>query len=861
MSASAQTPAATSAVVADVQRRHATALRSYALELWDGDAARADKSLAAFWRNWRPAAARADDLARDAVFGALRRHVVADQRRAGPRAESASDDSADEPTHPSERVAARFRQLTPKQQEALRLRLRHGFETEEIAQITELSAAHAAQLIHTALARLNGTPGEDARLTQLAFAGATAEQLAGESPEHRARVAELRVTLEVARQVLARGVEAFAPQRRRGGPRRTVWIAAGLAVAALLVGGALWMRRRSVNLSPESDRIEGSGAARVAIARTASPDGDPAPRAAAGAPDTSLSPPRITRPARAVAAEHSPADPASARAPAPSARAGIPTGEVGRAEPPASARGAADAAKVDAPPAQPRGQQESREAPAATSPATATPAEAAAAPPAARAQPAAPPPAGAPAPASPVPVAAPSSTTSPPADIASSASPARSGLSAARLDTAPIAALRRALEASRWPERRQVNVAALVNRAPAGSTPPGASAPVLVANVESSAAPGHAGRRLVRVALRAREAPPAPRAPATVILLLDVSGSMDAPNRLPLVQEAAVALLRRLRPEDRVGLVTYAGESRVLLRPTALAHEAAVRAAIEALTAQGRTNGGAGLREAFALAAADRDAPGEHVVLLCTDGDFNMGETSEAELGALIDRHRDAGVRLAIFGFGRPDRIDARLEALAARAHGGSGYVNTRAEAEQALATQLDALFAPVAEDLTATVEFDPAQVARYRRLGDGATHEAARETAVTFARRERVLPGETVAALFEIEPVAGAPAAGAALRVRASAVAPAGPEARAPFAGTWPAAITAGDFAGASVDFRFAAAMAAFGEALQAGPAEGAAQLDAIERWARGAVGEDAGGYRAELLAWIAQARRAAGR
>ncbi|WP_415908624.1 YfbK domain-containing protein [Oleiharenicola sp. Vm1] len=860
MSASAQTPAATSAVVADVQRRHATALRSYALELWDGDAARADKSLAAFWRNWRPAAARADDLARDAVFGALRRHVVADQRRAGPRAESASDDSADEPTHPSERVAARFRQLTPKQQEALRLRLRHGFETEEIAQITELSAAHAAQLIHTALARLNGTPGEDARLTQLAFAGATAEQLAGESPEHRARVAELRVTLEVARQVLARGVEAFAPQRRRGGPRRTVWIAAGLAVAALLVGGALWMRRRSVNLSPS---------------RTGSKARAPRASQSPGPHRPTAIPPHAPPPAR-----RTPPLPAAHHATSARGRRGAFPGRSG-VRPRASAlrarrhpdrrgrpRGTArlrprggrrrESRRTAGPAARPAGKPRSSRG---NVPRNGNAGRGSGCSPAARAQPAAPPPAGAPAPASPVPVAAPSSTTSPPADIASSASPARSGLSAARLDTAPIAALRRALEASRWPERRQVNVAALVNRAPAGSTPPGASAPVLVANVESSAAPGHAGRRLVRVALRAREAPPAPRAPATVILLLDVSGSMDAPNRLPLVQEAAVALLRRLRPEDRVGLVTYAGESRVLLRPTALAHEAAVRAAIEALTAQGRTNGGAGLREAFALAAADRDAPGEHVVLLCTDGDFNMGETSEAELGALIDRHRDAGVRLAIFGFGRPDRIDARLEALAARAHGGSGYVNTRAEAEQALATQLDALFAPVAEDLTATVEFDPAQVARYRRLGDGATHEAARETAVTFARRERVLPGETVAALFEIEPVAGAPAAGAALRVRASAVAPAGPEARAPFAGTWPAAITAGDFAGASVDFRFAAAMAAFGEALQAGPAEGAAQLDAIERWARGAVGEDAGGYRAELLAWIAQARRAAGR
>ncbi|MBI2513838.1 MAG: DUF3520 domain-containing protein [Opitutae bacterium] len=912
--------------MAELQARHATALRSYALELWDGDAARADSSLSALWREWRQTPPRTDDAsAREAAFAALRRQIVAAQRRAGARAEPEHESDTGETGREAatERVARRFRQLTPKQQEVLRLRLRHGFGADEIAHITELASAAVEQLIHHALGRLDGSHGDEPRLTHLALGSATVEETAHESPADRARIAQLRLTAEVARQVLARGGETFVAKKRQRS-RRRFFVVAGVAVLAAAGIVFFLLRNRAPDRATAATAgadLAASGAKRVAIARM-----ETEKNSASGASPTdnggSVSMPRRAAHEASAHSQNSasgrnaspptPAsltagnDPARASEPPPRsnvdspARTEISTGEVGRAEPNAQPRATTDREKIGGPTAQPLGR---------TEPPSATPPPAPAAPaqtpyrgvsPASTVAPPTPaetdargfpprrlggePPAaterstsGHKAPSTPAAPTAPAITGTGAARQREAS--ATKPLAADRLDTAPIAALRKALGASRWPERRQVNVRALANAAPPTAAPPPASsgsaapattAEVFTARVESSESPLHPGRRLVRVELRAREAAPVPRAPATVILLLDVSGSMDAPNRLPLVQEAAAALLRRLRPEDRVGVVTYAGDSRVLLPPEKLVDERAVRAAIDALEAKGRTNGGAGLREAFALAAADRGAAGEHVVILCTDGDFNMGETSEAELGALIDAQRDRGVRLAIFGFGRGERIDARLEALAARARGGSGYVNTRAEAEQALVSQLDALFAPVAEKLEATVEFDPARVARFRVVGDGEMRAVAPGAQVPLVARERVLPGEALTALLEVEPAAATSEATAAsgpraadLRVRATGViAGAGASAagrQTPYYGVWPARLDGGAFAEASVDFRFAAAMAAFGEALQAGPDASAAPLDGIARWARGAVGEDAGGYRAELVALLEQAQRTA--
>ncbi|MBX3736526.1 MAG: DUF3520 domain-containing protein [Candidatus Didemnitutus sp.] len=904
MSASARSPSS-AAVVAELQSRHATEVRSYAVELWDGDEGKAGASVATFWREWVPPPGVADEIPREFVFAAARRQIVADLRRAGANQTEAEleTDAGAEAADASARIAGRFRRLTSKQQEMVRLHLKHRFDLDEIAEIAELTPANAAQVLHTAIGRLNGSAHDDPRAVRLALAGASGEALAGEAPERRAHVAELRVTLEVARQVLARGAESFRP-RPRGNRRRAVWIWAFALGVAVTAAATVWWARREPSTegeAPEALAAEAGGQQRVAIRRVAG-EAPPAERQASAVEDPAFPSAASGRPAnrprvasvasKTEVAETAASDRVRAASGKQLASAKPAASGVERQEPPARGEGVAAVAKnippntaqtagaaaeVDrliqaTPPAsvpanareEPRAVAAERERGAAeTTPTRAAPRVDSVAPP----------------------------TREPAAATEELRAVEQKPLRplADKLDTAPIAALRKALTASRWPARREVNVGAMLGALPPSPEAPRSDAPVFSTRVESSVSPWNAARRLVRVAVRARENAPTTRAPATVILLLDVSGSMDAPNRLPLVQAAVAGLLRRLRPEDRVGIVTYAGEPTILLPPARLTNEREVRAAIDALEAKGRTNGGAGLREAFAMAAADAAAGGEHVVILCTDGDFNMGATSEAELGTLIDGHRDAGVRLAIFGFGRPDRIDPRLEALAARARGGSGYVNTRAEAEQALVSQLDQLFAPVAEQVSATVEFDPVRVARVRRVGDDEMTPVVRGAEIPIAQRGRVLPGETLAALFEVELAAGAAVGvaapsepnsvirssadrhgGTAVRevrgdaeeawcVRVAARLP-GSEGQSPYYGLSSGAVGSEEFAEASVDFRFAVAVGLFGEVLRAGP-EQAARLDDVERWARAAVGEDAGGYRAELIALIEQAQRAARR
>lgn len=875
------------AVVAELQSRHATEVRSYAVELWDGDEGKAAASLEVFWREWVPPPGVADEIPREFVFAAARRQIVADLRRAGasPAEAELENDTGGESPDASARIAGRFRRLTSKQQEMVRLHLKHRFDLDEIAEIADLTPANAAQVLHTAIGKLNGSARDDARAVRLALAGTSGDALAAETPERRAHVAELRVTLEVIRQVLARGAETFRP-RPSAKRRRAVWLwAVAVGLVAVAIAVAVWFARREAPSASAVATSDAGGQQRVSIRRVAG-DAAPAERKAVAAEDRVFpSASGLRSPNRATAAAAVTTD-AGASERAPGGSSATTASSAQSAPPPARGGGTADPA-TSVPPDAAATQSAVAEAGGVSggAPTVSVSAETQGG---SRS--------GGVVEARGVDRAASSGTSAPPDPGATGArAPAEKieelraveqkplRLLSDKLDTAPIAALRKALTASRWPTRAEVSVGALLGALPPSPEPPRSEGPVFSTRVESSVSPSNPARRLVRVAVRARDDAPAARAPATVILLLDVSGSMDAPNRLPLVQAAVAGLLRRLQPEDRVGIVTYAGEPTILLPPARLANEREVRGAIEALEAKGRTNGGAGLREAFAMAAADASVGGEHVVILCTDGDFNMGATSEEELGALIDGQRDAGVRLAIFGFGRADRIDARLEALAARARGGSGYVNTRAEAEQALVSQLDRLFAPVAEQVSATVEFDPARVARVRRIGDEEMTPVVRGAEIPIAQRSRVLPGETLSALFEVELAAGAEtgadgraslaansvirslagprleSADDAWRVRVAARLP-GDDGQSPYYGLSSGAVGAGEFAAASLDFRFAVAAGLFGEVLRSGPAE-AARLDDVARWARGAVGEDAGGYRAELIALMESAQRAAPR
>lgn len=425
--------------------------------------------------------------------------------------------------------------------------------------------------------------------------------------------------------------------------------------------------------------------------------------------------------------------------------------------------------------------------------------------------------------------------------------------------SAALAAVRPALAKKGGPTAKATGPRELLDYFPAEATVLAGSPDVAVA-VEVADAPWAPERRLVRVVLTAAPPKAARSASANVVLLLDVSSSMDTPTRLPLVQEATRRLLNDLRPEDRVGIVTYAGEARVALSPTPMTRAAEIRTVLAAIHAEGMTNGGAGLRRAYEVAHAGFVPGGVNRVVLCTDGDFNMGMTSESELATLVETEARGGVGLAVFGFGRGRQIDPRLEALAAKGRGGSGNVNTRREAARRMTAEVNGWGAAVASDLHVEFDCDPARVAACRLVGYDENFLPPETADRSRLEVGELAAGESVVALFELIPLGADRAVGENsppwLTVRASHTPAAGSpirtqrvEVREP----------AKRFPAASAEFKFSAAVAGLGLALREAPPS-PKRLAAVVAWAEAAVADrsvrDPGGYRDEFLALAREAR-----
>jgi Ca-activated chloride channel family protein len=312
-------------------------------------------------------------------------------------------------------------------------------------------------------------------------------------------------------------------------------------------------------------------------------------------------------------------------------------------------------------------------------------------------------------------------------------------------------------------------------------------------------------------------------------------------------------LLGHLRPDDHVAIVTYAEEPRLALLPTPALQTRDILRALEPLEAKGGTNGGAGLELAYDLARAHFSEGGPNGIILCSDGDFNVGSTREEDLARLIDREAKTQVTLSVLGFGRGRAIDPRLEAMAKHGGGRSGYVNTRRDAELALTRELDELFEPLAKNVKIEVAFNPDRVQGYRLVGyDDVPDNLDSGAAPPDART--VLPGHALTALYEVVPVTGAPS-GDMLTVKVSYQTP---KDGAPHLQQFPLKDGGVPFARSSLEFKFAAAVATFGLVLQNSPQKGPLTLDEVEAWARECLGQDEGGYRSEFLSLVEQARAA---
>ena len=284
------------------------------------------------------------------------------------------------------------------------------------------------------------------------------------------------------------------------------------------------------------------------------------------------------------------------------------------------------------------------------------------------------------------------------------------------VDTAAYANARRFIKDGQMPPADAVRTEEFINYFRYDyDTPRAPSQPFTVA-LDVAASPWNATSRLVRLGLSGYEMPKQDRPPANLVFLLDVSGSMNSRDKLPLVKTALRSLVNQLTAQDRVSIVVYAGAAGLVLEPTSDA--TAIRNALDQLAAGGSTAGGAGLELAYRIAEGTRIEGGVNRVVLATDGDFNVGVSDRDALVDLIERKREAGITLTVLGFGRGNVNDAMMEQIADHGNGNYAYIDSALEARKVLGEQMGATIFTIAKDVKIQVEFNPAVVGQYRLIG-----------------------------------------------------------------------------------------------------------------------------------------------
>lgn len=443
------------------------------------------------------------------------------------------------------------------------------------------------------------------------------------------------------------------------------------------------------------------------------------------------------------------------------------------------------------------------------------------------------------------------------------------------VDTASYANIRRFLRAGQMPPPDAVRVEEMVNYFPYDYAPPKGQTPFAV-HVESAACPWAPAHALVRIALKGKSLDTERRPPCNLVFLIDVSGSMDEPNKLPLVKKSIQLMARQLDARDRVTLAVYAGAAGLVLPPTPASDLATIEAAIENLRAGGSTAGGAGIRLAYDEARQSFLPDGNNRVVLCTDGDFNVGITDAEELAGFIAERAKQGIFLTVLGFGMGNYKDDRLETLSNKGNGNYAYVDSFSEARKVLAEQAAGTLFAIAKDVKLQIEFNPDQVSSYRLVGYENRLLAKEDFNDDKKDAGELGAGHAVTAFYEVVPVGAKAAPGVdplkyqpgadrapVARKRANdnpewltvklryklPQADASAKIEVPFVGA------AAPFADASTDFRFAAGVATAGLMLRGDPSVMDLGFGDVAAWAAAAVGADPGGHRREFLGLLRDA------
>lgn len=443
------------------------------------------------------------------------------------------------------------------------------------------------------------------------------------------------------------------------------------------------------------------------------------------------------------------------------------------------------------------------------------------------------------------------------------------------VDTASYAFIRKSLNSGRLPQKDAVRVEELINYFDYNYPLPKSAEQPFKPTIVVYPTPWNKHTKLLHIGIKGHDIIPAEKPKSNLVFLLDVSGSMNNPDKLPLLKNAFRLMVENLQPEDTVSIVTYAGSAGTVLEPTKVEEKPKILSALERLQSGGSTAGAQGIKQAYALAEQNFDKNGVNRVILATDGDFNVGITNREELKGFIERKRDSGIFLSVLGFGQGNYNDAMMQALAQNGNGNAAYIDTLNEARKVLVDEASSTLFTIAKDVKIQIEFNPEQVAEYRLIG----YETRMLNREDFNNDKvdagDIGSGHTVTAIYEITPVGSKAQLMDDLRYQQKEekkpVSDSGEYAFLKLRYKLPDEDTSkliellidkelekNNISEASKDIQFAASIAAFGQLLRDDNYLGDFSYDNIIDLAKGARGDDEFGYRSEFLNLVRLAKSA---
>ena len=432
----------------------------------------------------------------------------------------------------------------------------------------------------------------------------------------------------------------------------------------------------------------------------------------------------------------------------------------------------------------------------------------------------------------------------------------------ADVDRASYSNVRRMLNYGQKPHKDAVRIEELINYFDYNYTPPaeGSKTP-LNATTTLSSCPWNPDNYLLRIGLQAKKIDLTKAPPSNIVFLIDTSGSMDEPNKMPLLKASFKLLLDNLRPEDRIAIVVYASQTGIALPSTPAKEKEKISKVIDDLVASGSTAGGAGLQTAYEVAEKNFLPKGNNRIILATDGDFNVGISSRDELQRLVEEKRNNGIYISVLGYGMGNYRDDMVETIANKGNGNYAYIDNLTEAKKVLVNEFGGTLYTVAKDVKLQLEFNPQYVKEYRLVGYENRTLANEDFEDDKKDAGEIGAGHTVTALYELIPTKGATTDGlryqkqvkegfanelAFLKIRYKD--PVEKDAKSVEEST-PIPFTLTDFTQTDDDYRFAAAVAEWGMLLRNSKYKAKSSYKQVIDLAKNATGKDEEGYRKEFI------------